>query len=99
MEKKEAKIEYPCTWEFCVFGKDKNKLHNAIKECLPTHFDHKHSKSHKNFHSQKAKVIVNSEDERNELYKKLQNHHLSNHRILFKIINGLNKNNNNQVIG
>ncbi len=73
-EIKDAKIEYPCTWEFCVFGKDKEKLHDAIKECLPNHFDHKHSKSHKSFHSQKAKVMVNSEDERNELYKKLQEH-------------------------
>jgi len=69
-----AKIEYPCDWEFCVFGKDKDKLHAAIKECLPEHFDHKHSKSHKSFCSQKAKVRVESEEERNELYKKLQNH-------------------------
>ncbi|RUM56562.1 MAG: DUF493 domain-containing protein [Nautilia sp.] len=74
MEKKEAKIEYPCTWEFCVFGKDKQKMKEAIDKCLPNHFDHKDSKSHKSFHSQKVKVIVNNEEERNELYKKLQDH-------------------------
>jgi putative lipoic acid-binding regulatory protein len=71
---KENKLEYPRTWEFCVIGKDKEKLHEAIKECLPDHFDHKYSKTHKSLNSQKAKVIVSSEEERNELYKKLQNH-------------------------
>jgi len=74
MENKENKLEYPRTWEFCVIGKDKKKLHNAIKECLPEHFDHKDSKAHKSFCSQKAKVNVESEEERNKFYKKLQEH-------------------------
>ena len=73
MEDKE-KIEYPRTWEFCVFGKDKEKMKSAVDECIPTKISHEDSKSHKSYHSQKIKVHVNSEDERNALYEKLKNH-------------------------
>jgi len=71
---KENKIEYPRTWEFCVFGKNKDKMSDAITECIPNKISHEHSKSHKSYHSQKVKVHVSSEDERNELYEKLKNH-------------------------
>ena len=71
---KEAKIEYPRTWEFCIFGKDKEKMKTAVDECIPTKISHEDSKSHKSYHSQKIKVHVNSEDERNALYEKLKNH-------------------------
>jgi len=74
MENKDAKVEYPRTWEFCVFGKDKAKLKDAVEECIPHHISSKESKSHKSFHSHKVQVHVTSEDERNELYKKLQDH-------------------------
>jgi len=70
----EAKVEYPRTWEFCVFGKDKDKMTEAVEECLPNKFDHRDSKSTKKFHSQKVKVHVSTEEERNELYKRLANH-------------------------
>jgi len=71
---KEAKIEYPRIWEFCIFGTDKDKMREAVKECIPNNISHEDSKTHKKFHSQKVKVHVNNEDERNELYKKLQDH-------------------------
>ena len=71
---KEAKIEYPRTWEFCIFGKDKEKMKTAVDECIPTKISHEDSKSHKSYHSQKIKVHVNSEEERNALYEKLKNH-------------------------
>jgi len=70
----DAKVEYPRTWEFCVIGKNKNSLKDAIKECVPDGFDHQDSKSHKKYHSQKVKVLVNSQDERDELFKRLQGH-------------------------
>jgi len=69
-----AKVEYPREWEFCVFGKNKEKMKSAIDECIPEKLSHKDSKSHKKFHSQKVKVFVNNEDERNELYDRLKNH-------------------------
>ena len=71
---KDAEVEYPREWEFCIFGKDKEKMKNAIDECIPEKLAHKDSKSHKKFHSQKVKVFVNNEEERNSLYGKLQNH-------------------------
>ena len=70
----EAKVEYPREWEFCIFGTDKEKMKCAVDECLPNNFDHRDSKSTKKFHSQKVKVFVNTEDERNELYSRLKDH-------------------------
>jgi putative lipoic acid-binding regulatory protein len=74
MNEKENKLEYPRVWEFCVFGKDKDKMKQAVEECIPNKISHEDSKSHKSYHSQKVKVNVSSEDERNELYKRLQDH-------------------------
>ena len=74
MENKETKIEYPRTWEFCIFGKDKEKMRNAVDECIPNKLSHEDSKSNKKFHSQKVKVHVSSEEERNELYARLKDH-------------------------
>jgi putative lipoic acid-binding regulatory protein len=68
------KVTYPRTWEFCVIGKDKTKLKEAIKECIPNGFEHRDSKSHKSYHSQKIKALVNNQDERDELFKRLQGH-------------------------
>ena len=34
MEKKENKIEYPRMWGFRVIGEDKDKMREAIKECI-----------------------------------------------------------------
>ena len=74
MENKEAKVEYPRTWEFCVFGKNKDKLRDAVDECIPNKLSSKDSKSHKSFHSHKVQVHVTNEDERNELYARLKDH-------------------------
>ena len=71
---KENKIEYPRTWEFCIFGTNKEKMRSAVEECIPNKLSHNDSKSNKKYHSQKVKVHVNSEDERNELYSRLKNH-------------------------
>jgi putative lipoic acid-binding regulatory protein len=68
------KLEYPRNWEFCIFGKNKEKMREAVDECIKNKIEHKDSKSHKSYHTQKVKVYVNSEDERNELYEKLKNH-------------------------
>ena len=68
------KLEYPRTWEFCIFGTDKEKMKCAVDECIPNKLSHKDSKSTKKYHSQKVKVHVTSENERNELYKRLKDH-------------------------
>ena len=71
---KDAKIEYPRDWEFCIFGKNKEKMKDAVKECIPNAIEHKDSKSTKKYHSQKVKVFVSNEEERNILYDRLKNH-------------------------
>ena len=70
-----AKINYPCEWEYCVFGTDKEKLRKAIKESTNNeNIEITPSKSHKSYHSKKFKVYVGSEEERNGVYEALKNH-------------------------
>jgi len=73
MEEKK-KVEYPRVWEYCVMGSDKEKLHNAIEEVMPNHQGIKDSKSTKKYHSKKVKHLVNSQEERDELFKRLKDH-------------------------
>ena len=70
----DAKVEYPREWEFCLFGKDKERLRKAINECVIERISHKDSKSNGKYCTQKVKVYVESEKARNELYEKFKNH-------------------------
>jgi putative lipoic acid-binding regulatory protein len=75
MEKKENKIEYPRMWGFRIIGEDKEKMRQAVKECI----DNQECKvednnTHGKYHSQKFEAYVTSEEERNEFYKRLQQH-------------------------
>jgi putative lipoic acid-binding regulatory protein len=77
MENQEAKLTYPREWEFTLLGKDKGEIEEAIKEVLK---DKEHtfkfsnvSKSGK-FNSYRAKCRVETEEERDELYKNFWNH-------------------------
>jgi len=77
MEKKEAKLKYPRNWDFTIIGRDRKKVELAIKEVFG---DKKHSckfsKTSKNgkFNSYSANCKVKSQEERDELYKKLNEH-------------------------
>ena len=69
------KIEYPCMWGFRVIGEDKEKMKNAIKECIDNQeCDVKDSNSKGKYNSLKFEAYCTSEEERNEFFKRLQNH-------------------------
>jgi putative lipoic acid-binding regulatory protein len=75
--KEKPKIEYPTEWSFTVIGRDKGKVEDAIKDILQ-HKEHscKFSKVSKNgkFTSYSAKCVVDSQDERDKIYKTFSNH-------------------------
>jgi len=71
------KIEYPTNWGFKIIGRDKEKLKACIKEVMG---DKEHlcsvgnpSKNGK-FHSYNASCIVESQEERDRLFKCFQDH-------------------------
>ncbi len=70
-------IDYPTKWRFKVIGRDKEKVEQAIKEVMgdKTH-SCKFSKTSKkgNFHSYSASCIVESQEERDRLYKAFGDH-------------------------
>ena len=69
------KVDYPCMWGFRVIGEDKEKMKQAIKECIDNQeCDIKDSNSNKKYNSLKFEAYCTSEEERNEFFKRLQNH-------------------------
>ncbi|MEA3419764.1 MAG: DUF493 domain-containing protein [Campylobacterota bacterium] len=71
------KIEYPTQWGFKLIGKDKDALHACIKEVMG---EKEHlcsignpSRSGK-FHSYNASCAVESQEERDRLFKCFQDH-------------------------
>jgi len=72
---KNDKIEYPCMWGFRVIGEDKEKMRNAIKECINNQeLNIEDNNQHGKYYSQKFEAYVTSEEERNEFFKRLQKH-------------------------
>ena len=72
-----SQIAYPTQWGFKLIGKDKDALHACIKEIMG---DKEHlcstgniSKNGK-FHSYNASCSVESQEERDKLFKAFQNH-------------------------
>ncbi len=70
-------INYPTKWGFKVIGKDKTKVEQAVKAIMgeKTHsckFSNSTSKG--NFHSYSAECTVESEEERDNLYKAFGKH-------------------------
>lgn len=75
--KEKPKIEYPTQWSFKVLGKDKAKIEKAIKEVMgkkshKCHFSNV-SKNGK-FSSYHAECKVESQEERDALYKAFGEH-------------------------
>jgi len=70
-------IKYPTQWKFTIIGKDKQKVQEAIKAVMGDK-EHicKFSKSSKGgkFQSYNAQCEVVSEEERDAIYKELQEH-------------------------
>jgi len=75
--KEKPEINYPCQWSFTVIGRDKDKVEGAIKDILQDK-EHscKFSKSSKNgkFNSYSAKCQVDSQEQRDEIYKTFSKH-------------------------
>jgi len=75
--KEKPKITYPTNWDFTIIGRDKDKVEAAIKEVFE---DKEHtctfSNTSKNgkFNSYKASCEVNSQEERDKLYKNFNEH-------------------------
>ena len=73
-------INYPTNWGFKLIGRDKEKLLSCIKEIMKESGDKKHlcslgnvSKTGK-FHSYNASCSVESEEERNKIFKYFEDH-------------------------
>ncbi len=74
---KKPKIEYPTRWGFKIIGRDKEKLAQAVKDVMGerehTSYSGNASKSGK-FHSHNASCHVQSQEERDRLFKAFQDH-------------------------
>ncbi len=71
------KIEYPTNWGFKLIGKDKDNLLKCIKEAMGEK-EHLCSLGNKSktgkFHAYNASCIVDTEEERNKLFKYFEDH-------------------------
>ena len=72
-----AELSYPRQWGFKLIGKDKEKLHAAVKEVMG---EKEHLCSPGNasrtgkYHSYNASCHVKSKEERDRLFKAFQDH-------------------------
>jgi len=73
-------IEYPTNWGFKLIGRDKDKLLACIKEIMKDVGDKEHlcslgnsSKTGK-FHTYNTSCIVDTEEERNKIFKYFEDH-------------------------
>jgi len=73
-------IEYPTNWGFKLIGRDKDKLLACIKEIMKDVGDKEHlcslgnsSKTGK-FHTYNASCVVDTEEERNKIFKYFEDH-------------------------
>ena len=73
-------INYPTTWGFKIIGKDKEALEKCIKEIMKIEGDKKHLCSIGNqsrtgkFTAFNASCTVDSEEERNRIFKYFEDH-------------------------
>jgi len=70
-------INYPTQWGFKIIGRDKDALHKAIKEVMgdKEHLCHYgQPSSGGKFHSYNASCEVDSQKERDRIFKAFQDH-------------------------
>ncbi len=70
-------IEYPCEWGYKIIGKDKDALEAVICEIMgEREFTQKegNSSSKGKFHSRNMRCQVESEEDRNAIFKAFQDH-------------------------
>jgi putative lipoic acid-binding regulatory protein len=74
LSEKQVVIEYPCRWNYKAVGKDKFELKREISSAILEHdFEITSSKSSKTgkFISLNVDVLVNSDEQRREIYQTL----------------------------
>ena len=74
---KRPEIEYPCEWGYKIIGKDKDTLKDVICEVMgDREFTHKegNSSSKGKFHSHNMRCKVESEEDRNAIFKAFRDH-------------------------
>jgi len=82
--KERPEIIYPTKWGFKIIGKDRDKIEEAIKSIFK---DKEHSCKFSNvskngkFNSYSAECVVDSKEERDALYKALNEHNDINYVI------------------
>jgi len=73
--KRESEIIYPRKWGYTIIGTDREKMRQAVRECLLNReceiWD---SRQRGRYYSQKFEIIVESEEERDELFRRLKAH-------------------------
>lgn len=70
-------IEYPCNWVYKVIGEDQEEMKNLIvTACAPAEVQitHSHTSSKGKYHSLNASLVVESEEQRLQIYDLLKNH-------------------------
>ncbi|MDA3966461.1 MULTISPECIES: HP0495 family protein [Helicobacter] len=74
MEK--PQIQYPCTWNYRIIGESKERLVEIAFDIIDTNFNHTPQMQSKNgkYHSINIEVVVQNEEHRNDIFKKLQKH-------------------------
>ena len=74
MEK--PQIQYPCTWNYRIIGESKERLLEIAFDIIDTDFNYTPQMQSKNgkYHSINIEVMVQSEEHRNDIFSKFQNH-------------------------
>ncbi|KAA3617004.1 MAG: DUF493 domain-containing protein [Calditrichaeota bacterium] len=73
----DAKIEYPCTWDYKVIGSNYKNVENAIKSILS---EKKYTSKKSNMSSKgtyvsvSVSLVVENEDIRNKIFNDLKQH-------------------------
>jgi len=75
MIQEKPEVKYPCMWGFRIIGEDKEKMKQAVKECINNQ-ECKIEENNKKgkYYSHKFEAYVTSEEERNEFFKRLNKH-------------------------
>ena len=70
-------MEYPCRWVYKIFGRDKDRMREALGEVLAG-YDYSvtpsRSSRHGNYHCMNLDIPVSNEQERTGIYEALQAH-------------------------
>ncbi|OBV29716.1 hypothetical protein BKN38_06390 [Helicobacter sp. CLO-3] len=69
-------ITYPCQWEYRIVGEKQHRIEEIVGDIMqkPYYLEVKNHSSGGRFVSMHLSTMVDSEEERNEIFSKLANH-------------------------